>query len=87
MVTYPFDTFHTRMCNDMGSTKKNRLYISCFQCMSKTHLDEGKRGFIKGIEVLALQAFIRALLGLPVYEFTKQMIEPRVEDTSINQFF
>ena len=55
--------------------------------MSKTHLDEGKRGFIKGIEVLALQAFIRALLGLPVYEFTKQMIEPRVEDTSINQFF
>ena len=29
-LTYPYDTWHTRMSADMGTNAKTRLYVNCF---------------------------------------------------------
>ena len=50
-VTYPFDLFHTRMVADLQKKGKTRLFSTTFDCFNRTHLDEGRKGLYKGVEM------------------------------------
>ena len=75
------------MCNDMGATSKKRLYINCFQCMSRTTIDEGRYALYKGAEFAAASALVRAILGLPVYEFVKSLEGSYISDGPLSDFY
>lgn len=48
-LIYPLDLIHTRMSTDMTSKKDVRNFHTTFDCMNRTHIDEGFRaGLYKG---------------------------------------
>lgn len=40
-LTYPLDLIHTRLVSDMTAKNNLRLYVTTFDCFSRTHIDEG----------------------------------------------
>ena len=69
LLTYPFDLFHTRIAADLSKKGKSRLFTTTFDCFNRTHLDEGRKGLYKGVEICIFQSIIRGALSLPIYDF------------------
>jgi len=49
------------------------LYITTFDCFSRTHIDEGfKLGLYKGWEISAVGSGLRAILTLPALDIIRK---------------
>lgn len=72
LFTYPLDLIHTRMSADMTKKGQSKLFSTTFDTFNRTHLDEGRRGLYKGVELTCVTAIIRASLTLPVYDTFKK---------------
>ena len=72
-LTYPLDLIHTRLVSDMTSKNNQRLYITTFDCFSRTNIDEGfKLGLYKGWQVSVLGSGLRAMLTLPLFDLIRK---------------
>jgi hypothetical protein len=67
-IIYPFDTVHTRITSDMTQKGQQRLFTTTFDCMNRTHLDEGRAGLFKGFQLAIVSSILRASFTLPLYD-------------------
>lgn len=68
VVTYPLDLVHTRITADITKKGQARLFTTTFDCMNRTHLDEGRFGLFKGVEIAIISSVLRASFTLPLYD-------------------
>jgi hypothetical protein len=54
LIAYPFDTIHTRITTDMTKKGQQRLFSTTFDCFNRTHLDEGRKGIYKGVQLAVI---------------------------------
>ncbi|CDW80725.1 adp atp translocase 3 [Stylonychia lemnae] len=71
-ITYPLDLIHTRLVTDMSKQGQQRLFKTTFDCFNRTHLDEGRGGLFKGLDVTIYSAILRGALTLPIYDLLKR---------------
>lgn len=56
----------------MSANGKLRVYNSTFDCMNKTHIDEGFYSLYKGSTFAITGAVAKACLTLPIYDLFKR---------------
>ena len=86
LLTYPLDLIHTRMTCDMSKTQSQRLYTTTFDCFNRTNIDEGRKSLYKGFEVALIQAALRGVFTLPVYDFSLKYLNSGDSQTLTGQF-
>ena len=68
IFAYPFDLVHTRMVTDLTKKGQSRLFYTTFDCLNRTHIDEGRKGLYKGFELAIATSLLRASFTLPIYD-------------------
>lgn len=71
LFVYPLDLIHTRISADMTKKGQQRLFTTVFDCFNRTHIDEGRKGLYKGVEIMAVSSAARCLMTLPMLELVR----------------
>ena len=74
IVTYPLDTVRRRMQLN-GGHGLEKAYLNSFDCIKKIALQEGVRGFFKGMVPNLVKIPPAAAIQFSMYDLMKQQIE------------
>ncbi|XP_015108696.1 mitochondrial uncoupling protein Bmcp [Diachasma alloeum] len=80
-IANPTDVVKVRM-----QVSGNETNLSLYGCFHDVYQHEGVRGLWRGVGPTAQRAAIIAAVELPIYDFTKQQLIPRIGDGVGNHF-